>query len=59
VVPFTRNFCQFVVNDGGFRTDNSVADPLLLGHALRGIVISYHSLPVLDATSGHLGGTLS
>jgi len=59
VVPFTRSFCQFVVKDGAFRTDNSVADPRLFGHALRGIVISYHSVPVLDATSGQLWGTLS
>jgi hypothetical protein len=59
VVPFTRCFCLLVVKEGAFRTDNSVADPRLFGHALRGIVISYHSVPVLDATSGHLWGTLS
>jgi len=59
VVPFSRSFCQFVVKDAAFRTDNSVADPRLIGHALRGIVISYHSVPVLDAVSGQLWGTLS
>lgn len=59
VVPFTRSFCQFVVKGGAFRTDNSVADPRLVGHALRGIVISYHSVPVLDDGSGELWGTLS
>lgn len=59
VVPFSRSFCQFVVKGGSFRTDNSVADPRLVGHALRGIVISYHSVPVLDDTSGELWGTLS
>ena len=32
VVPFTRSFCQFVVKDGAFRTDNSVADPRLVQH---------------------------
>lgn len=59
VVPFSRSFCQFVARDGAFRTDNSVADPRLFGHALRGIVISYHSVPVLDDASGELWGTLS
>ncbi|MDM0000603.1 guanylate cyclase [Variovorax sp. J22P240] len=59
VVPFSRSFCQFVVKDRAFRTDNSVADPRLFGHALRGIVISYHSVPVLDHVSGELWGTLS
>jgi len=59
VVPFTRSFCQFVVKEGSFRTDNSVADSRLVGHALRGIVISYHSVPVLDHISGELWGTLS
>jgi hypothetical protein len=59
VVPFSRSFCQFVVKDHAFRTDNSVADPRLVGHALRGIVISYHSVPVLDPDSQELWGTLS
>lgn len=59
VVPFTRSFCQFVVKGSAFRTDNSVADARLVGHALRGIVVSYHSVPVLDHISGELWGTLS
>jgi hypothetical protein len=59
VVPFSRSFCQFVVKEGSFRTDNSMADPRLFGHALRGIVLSYHSAPVLDEATGQLWGTLS
>jgi hypothetical protein len=59
VVPFSRSFCQFVVKESAFRTDNSVADPRLVGHALRGIVVSYHSVPVLDHLTGELWGTLS
>lgn len=59
VVPFTRSFCQYVVKEGSFRTDNSVADARLVGHPLRGIVISYHSVPVLDDSTGELWGTLS
>jgi hypothetical protein len=59
VVPFSRSFCQFVVKEGSFRTDNSMADPRLFGHALRGIVLSYHSAPVLDDATGQLWGTLS
>lgn len=59
VVPFSRSFCQYVVRDAAFRTDNSLADPRLIGHALRGFVVSYHSVPLLDHRSGELWGTLS
>ena len=59
VVPFSRSFCQFVVKGRAFRTDNSVADSRLVGHALRGFVISYHSVPVLDRACEQLWGTLS
>ena len=59
VVPFTRSYCQYVVREAAFRTDNSLADPRLFGHALRGIVVSYHSVPMLDPLSGQLWGTLS
>src|SRR3954464_8198670 len=52
VVPFTRSFCQFVVKGSAFRTDNSIADARLVGHALRGIVVSSASAPGLDHTPG-------
>src|SRR6478736_6969675 len=59
VVPFSRSYCQYVVREAAFRTDNSLADPRLFGHALRGIVISYHSVPLLEPRSRQLWGTLS
>ena len=59
VVPFTRSFCQYVSRDRSFRTDDSAADPRLVGHPLRGVVLSYHSVPVVDSVSGELWGTLS
>ncbi|MDM0066460.1 guanylate cyclase [Variovorax sp. J31P207] len=59
VVPFTQSFCQFVQRGKSFRTIDSAADPRLSGHPLQGVVISYHSVPLLDECTGHLWGTLS
>jgi hypothetical protein len=52
------SFCQFVVRDGLFRTNNSSLDARLTGHPSRGIVVSYHAVPVIDADRVPLG-TLS
>lgn len=57
VVPFEQSFCQFVLRDGVFRTDDTAADTRLDGHPYQGIVLSYHSVPVADSTLG-LWGTL-
>ena len=57
-VPFKQSFCQFVVRDQAFRTDDSENDDRLAGHPYRGVVVSYHSVPVVDA-QGALWGTLS
>lgn len=57
-VPFDQSFCQFVLRDSSFRTDDSSADPRLDGHPYQGIVVSYHSVPLLT-DSGELWGTLS
>ncbi|MDM0025383.1 guanylate cyclase [Variovorax saccharolyticus] len=59
VVPFTQSFCQFVQRGKSFRTTDSAVDQRLDGHPLQGVVISYHSVPVLDPHSGRLWGTLS
>jgi hypothetical protein len=59
VVPFTQSFCQFVQRDKSFRTADSAVDPRLVGHPLQGVVISYYSVPLLDAYTGELWGTLS
>lgn len=57
-VPFDKSFCQFVLRDGVFRTDDSTADPRLEGHPYRGVVVSYHSVPLMNDV-GELWGTLS
>lgn len=57
-VPFDKSYCQFVRRDSAFRTNDSSADARLEGHAYRGVVVSYHSVPLLSA-SGGLWGTLS
>lgn len=57
-VPFEHSFCQFVLRDKAFRTEDSRADRRLDGHPYQGVVISYHSVPV-TADNGTLWGTLS
>jgi GAF domain-containing protein len=57
-VPFGQSFCQFVLKDRTFSTSDSEHDPRLEGHPSRGVVVSYHSVPVLD-DSAQLWGTLS
>jgi GAF domain-containing protein len=46
-VPFEASFCQFVVRDGLFRTDNSGDDARLNGHPYQGVVVSYHGSPIM------------
>lgn len=57
-VPFKQSFCQFVQRDQAFRTDDSANDERLVGHPYRGVVVSYHSVPVLNE-HGALWGTMS
>ena len=57
-VPFKHSFCQFVLRDQAFRTEDSRQDPRLEGHPYQGVVISYHSVPLV-AGNGNLWGTLS
>jgi GAF domain-containing protein len=57
-VPFEHSFCQFVRKDQSFRTDDSGRDQRLEGHPYRGVVVSYHSVP-LSNDFGELWGTLS
>lgn len=58
VVPMDASFCQFVVRDGLFRTNNSGQDKRLDGHPYQGVVVSYHAVPVVDPDRA-LIGTLS
>lgn len=58
VVPMDASFCQFVVRDGLFRTNNSATDARLDGHPYQGVVVSYHAVPLVDPDRA-LVGTLS
>lgn len=57
VVPFEDSFCQFVLRDGFFVTDNSGDDHRLNGHKYQGVMVAYHGVPLLDDRS-ELFGTL-
>ena len=57
-VPFKHSFCQFVLRDQAFRTEDSRQDRRLDGNPYQGVVISYHSVP-LTLDDGSLWGTLS
>lgn len=56
-VPMAHSFCQFVLRDGLFRTDDSAVDARLDGHPYQGVMVSYHGVPLLD-NSSQLWGTL-
>ena len=57
-VPFKHSFCQFVLRDQAFRTEDSRQDKRLDGHPYQGVVVSYHSVPLTTA-DGALWGTMS
>ena len=57
-VPFKHSFCQFVLRDQAFRTEDSRQDKRLDGNPYQGVVISYHSVP-LTTPDGALWGTMS
>lgn len=57
VVPFADSFCQFVLRDGVFLTDNSAHDIRLDGHKYQGVMVSYHAIP-LTGNNGELFGTM-
>ena len=56
-IPFEDSFCQFVLKDGSFITQNSQADTRLDGHTYKGVLNTYVGLP-LTTSSGDLFGTL-
>lgn len=57
VVPLTDSFCQFVLRDGLFLTQDSGTDVRLNGHPYAGLVGCYVGVPVCDQ-AGVLVGTL-
>ncbi|MCD6079580.1 MAG: hypothetical protein K0R89_3524 [Ramlibacter sp.] len=56
-VPLKDSYCQFVLRDGLFLTDDSGKDVRLGGHPYAGIVGSYIGVPI-SRTPGSLDGTL-
>lgn len=56
-VDLGHSFCQFVLREGYFLTDNSANDRRLDGHPYQGLMVSYHGVPLLD-NSGELFGSL-
>ena len=56
-VPYDVSFCQFTLAQGHFRTDNSALDDRLTGHPYKGVINSYHAVPVVNA-GGKVRGTL-
>ena len=55
--PVHASFCQFVLRDGAFRTNDSSLDTRLAGHPYQGVMMAYHGVPVKNA-QGDLYGTL-
>lgn len=57
VVPLEDSFCQFVLRDGVFLTEDSAQDDRLDGHPYKGVMVAYHGVPVIDG-AGELFGSL-
>jgi GAF domain-containing protein len=57
VVQLDESFCQHAMRDGSFLTEDTRADSRVDGSPFKGVVVSYHGLPLLDAR-GELFGTL-
>ena len=56
-VPLRDSFCQFVLKEGLFLSDDSTHDRRLDGHPYQGVMVSYHGVPLIGNT-GELIGTL-
>jgi hypothetical protein len=56
-VPLNDSYCQFVLRDGLFLTDDSGQDERLSGHPYAGVVGSYIGVPIARKP-GSLDGTL-
>ncbi|CAN7639790.1 GAF domain-containing protein [Variovorax sp. LjRoot290] len=56
--PSTKASVSLFFGTARSGTDDSAADPRLEGHPYQGVVVSYHSVPLVTA-AGELWGTLS
>jgi len=57
VVPLATSFCQFVLKEGIFKTDDTNLDARLDGNPYQGVVLCYHGVPMIDSKS-EVSGTL-
>jgi hypothetical protein len=48
VVPFKDSFCQIALREGEFRSNNTALDSRVDFSPYKGIVVSYHAVPLLD-----------
>lgn len=55
VVPLATSFCQFVLKDGIFRTDDTTLDARLDGNPHQGVVLCYHGVPMLSSINDFSG----
>lgn len=56
-IPNDVSFCQYSFDQGQFRTDNSALDDRLTGHPYKGVINSYHAVPIVS-TDGQVRGTV-
>ncbi len=54
-IDLGHSFCQYVIRDGYFCTDNTGCDERLDGHIAQGRILSYHGVPLLDADGKPFG----
>lgn len=55
VIEIGESYCQYVLRDGAFLTDNSAFDQRLDGHPSQGVMVAYHGVPVLGPGGAMLG----
>lgn len=56
-VPYGMSFCQFTFEHGEFRTSDSSMDRRLDGHPYKGLVNSYHAVPIVG-DDGEIAGSI-
>ncbi|MGJ7488041.1 hypothetical protein ACSFA2_22450 [Variovorax sp. LT2P21] len=56
-VPYGMSFCQFTFAHGEFQTSDSSMDRRLDGHPYKGLVNSYHAVPLVG-DDGEVTGTI-
>ncbi len=54
-VDLGHSFCQYVMRDGYFETENTADDDRLHGHIAQGRILSYHGVPLLDVDGKPFG----